>query len=353
MTSWALGWSRSSWTPVPGTCGTPTRRLRGPRLRWVITRRFASPRGCAAPSSGCDPMPEGRLRVARVISRLNVGGPARHAILLTAGLDPAAFESRLYVGAPGPAEGDMLPLAEARRVHPVAIPGLGRAIHPGRDVAALCRLLREFRTFRPHIVHTHAAKAGALGRLAAWLARAPVTVHTFHGHVLRGYFSPPVTGAFRAVERALSRRTTRIVALSPAQRADLLAMGIGRPRRVAVVPLGLELDPFLEAQARRGALRRRLGLPPEAKLVGAVARLVAIKDHATLFAAAARVVQADPAVHLVVAGDGPLRAHLEVLAARGGLAGRTHFLGWWEDLPALYADLDVLALSSRNEGTPV
>src|SRR5574341_1501467 len=229
MTSWALGWSRSSWTPVPGTCGTPTRRLRGPRRRWVIARPFASRRGCAAPSSGCDPMPEGRLRVARVISRLNVGGPARHAILLTAGLDPAAFESRLYVGAPGPAEGDMLPLAEARRVHPVAIP---------------------------------------------WLGRAPVTVHTFHGHVLRGYFSPPLTATFRAVERALARRTTRIVALSPAQRADLLAMGIGRPRRVAVVPLGLELDPFLEAQARRGALRRRLGLPPEAKLVGAVARLV-------------------------------------------------------------------------------
>jgi glycosyltransferase involved in cell wall biosynthesis len=220
-------------------------------------------------------------------------------------------------------------------------------------VAALRRLLREFRCFRPHIVHTHAAKAGALGRLAAWLSRAPVTVHTFHGHVLRGYFSPPLTAAFRAVERALARRTTRIVALSPAQRADLLAMGIGRPGRVDVVPLGLELDPLLEAQARRGALRRHLGLPPEAKLVGSVARLVPIKDHATLFAAAARVIQADPAVHLVVAGDGPLRAHLEALAARGGLAGRTHFLGWWEDLPALYADLDVVALSSRNEGTPV
>ncbi len=296
---------------------------------------------------------EPRLRIARVISRLNVGGPAIHAILLTAGLDPGAFESRLYVGAPGAAEGDMLPLAHARGVRPIAVTGLGRSIHPGRDLTALRRLLREFRAFRPHIVHTHAAKAGALGRLAARLARVPVTVHTFHGHVLRGYFNPAIAAAFRAIERALARRTTRIVAISPGQREELLAMGIGCPEQMAVVPLGLELDPFLESQARRGALRRHLALPPEAKVLGIVARLVPIKDHATFFAAAARVAQADPALHLVVAGDGPLRGELEALAGSSGLAGRAHFLGWWEDLPALYADLDVLALSSRNEGTPV
>ena len=294
-----------------------------------------------------------KLRVARVISRLNVGGPAIHTILLPAGLDPAAFESRLYVGAPGPAEGDMLPLARARGVEPIAIPGLGRSIHPGRDLAALGRLARAFRAFRPHIVHTHAAKAGTLGRIAARMAGVPVTVHTFHGHVLRGYFSPAVTAAFRAVERALARRTTRIVALSPGQREDLLAMGIGRPERVGVVPLGLELDAFLDAQARRGVLRGHLRLPPEAKLVGIVARLVPIKDHRTFFAAAARVARADPATHFVVAGDGPLRAGLEAAAGEAGLDGRAHFLGWWDDLPALYADLDVVALTSRNEGTPV
>ncbi len=294
-----------------------------------------------------------RLRVARVISRLNVGGPAIHTILLTAGLDRAAFESRLYVGAPGPAEGDMLPLARARGVEPIAVPGLGRSIHPGRDVAALCHLVREFRAFRPHIVHTHAAKAGALGRIAARLARVPATVHTFHGHVLRGYFNPPVTAAFRAIERALARRTTRIVAISPGQRDELLALGIGRPERMSVVPLGLELDGCLNAQARRGELRRHLRLPPEAKLVGIVARLVPIKDHAAFFEAAARVARADPAARFVVAGDGPLRPRLEAAARGAGLADRAHFLGWWEDLPALYADLDVVALTSRNEGTPV
>ena len=137
-----------------------------------------------------------RLRVARVISRLNVGGPAIHTVLLTAGLDPAAFESRLYVGAPGPAEGDMLALALARGVEPIAVPGLGRSIHPGRDLAALGRLARAFRAFRPHIVHTHAAKAGTLGRVAARLAGVPRSVHTFHGHVLEGYFSRPATRLF-------------------------------------------------------------------------------------------------------------------------------------------------------------
>ena len=294
-----------------------------------------------------------RLRVARVISRLNVGGPAIHTILLTAGLDPAAFESRLYVGAPGPAEGDMLPLARARGVEPVAVPGLGRSIRPGRDLAALGHLVRAFRAFRPRVVHTHAAKAGTLGRIAARLAGVPATVHTFHGHVLSGYFNPAVTAAFRAIERALARRTTRIVALSPGQRDELLALGIGRPERMAVVPLGLELDGCLNAQARRGELRRHLRLPPEARLVGIVARLVPIKDHASFFKAAARVARADPAARFVVAGDGPLRARLESAAREAGLADRTHFLGWWEDLPALYADLDVVALTSRNEGTPV
>lgn len=294
-----------------------------------------------------------RLRVARVISRLNVGGPAIHTILLAAGLDPGGFESRLYVGTPGPAEGDLSPLARARGVEPVSVPGLGRSIHPGRDLAALARLAREFRDLRPHIVHTHAAKAGALGRVAARLARVPITLHTFHGHVLRGYFDPVTTAAFRGIERVLGRRTTRIIALSPGQREELLAMGIGRPDRVCVVPLGLELDRFLEAQAHRGALRRHLGLPPEAKLVGIVARLVPIKDHASFIAAAARVARADPSVHFVLAGDGPIRAGLEVAAAEAGLGSRVHFLGWWEDLPALYADLDVVALASRNEGTPV
>jgi glycosyltransferase involved in cell wall biosynthesis len=294
-----------------------------------------------------------RLRVARVISRLNVGGPAIHTILLAAGLDPAAFDSRLYIGTPGPREGDLLPLALARGVRPIAVPGLGRSIHPGRDLSALARLVREFRAFRPHIVHTHAAKAGALGRLAAWLTRVPVTVHTFHGHVLHGYFSPPVTAAFRAIERILARTTTRIVAISPRQRDDLLAMSIGRPERMRVIPLGLELDRFLDAQARRGRLRAHLRLPAEARLVGIVARLVPIKDHRTFFAAAARVARADPATHFVVAGDGPLRADLEAAARQAGLSERAHFLGWWEDLAALYADLDVVALSSRNEGTPV
>lgn len=295
----------------------------------------------------------GRLRVARVISRLNVGGPATHTILLTAGLDPAAFESRLYVGSPEAAEGDMAPGARARGMEPVPVPGLGRAIHPGRDLAALGHLVRAFRSFRPHIVHTHAAKGGALGRIAARVARVGVTVHTFHGHVLRGYFSPPVSAAFRAIERALARRTTRIVALSPGQRDELLGMGIGRPDQVTVIPLGLELDPFLDAQGRRGLLRRHLGLPHEARLIGIVARLVPIKDHATFLGAAARVAAADPAAHFVIAGDGPLREAVAGAARRAGLGDRVHFLGWWEDLPALYADLDVVALTSRNEGTPV
>jgi glycosyltransferase involved in cell wall biosynthesis len=293
------------------------------------------------------------VRVVRVIARLNIGGPAQHAILLTAGLDRMRFATTLITGAVGRGEGDFSGMARARGVDPVVIPELGRAIRPGRDLTAFIKLVRLFRALRPDIVHTHTAKAGTLGRLAARLARVPVKIHTFHGHVLDGYFSPPVTRAFLEIERRLAHTTDRLVTVSPRLKVQLLALGIGRPEQVDVVPLGLELDRFRRARPASPTLRPSLGLTDDTPLLGIVGRLVPIKDHSTLFQALARLHDEVRAAHLVVIGDGEERTRLEEFAGRLGLGSRIHFLGWRVDLETILGELDVVICASRNEGTPV
>ena len=294
------------------------------------------------------------IRVARVIARLNIGGPAQHVTLLTAGLDRARFVTTLITGVVGGREGDFTEAARARGVEPVVIPELGRAIRPTRDLVALYKLVRLFRHLRPDIVHTHTAKAGALGRVAARMAGVPVTVHTFHGHVLEGYFSPAATRTFLAIERWLARGTDRLVTVSPRLRAQLLAMGIGRPDQVEVVPLGLDLGRFrLGRSASAPALRASLGLAPGTPLLGSVGRLVPIKDHPTLFRAVAQLGPDGEAAHLVVVGDGEDRPALARLAQALGVSARVHFLGWRADLETILNELDVVICSSRNEGTPV
>jgi glycosyltransferase involved in cell wall biosynthesis len=286
----------------------------------------------------------GPRRVVRVITRLNIGGPARQALALSRELRPD-HDTVLAAGAPRADEGELLdPAVEVTRVPLVRPP---RPTTDARAVVALRRLIDEH---RPDIVHTHMAKAGTVARIAARTSRPrPRTVHTFHGHVLEGYFSRPVQRAFVAVERALARATDVLVAVSPHVRDDLLELGIGQPEQYRVVPLGFDLTEHKTVTGRSGLLRQRLGLSDDAALAGVVGRLVPIKDHATLLDAISRV----PDAHLAVIGDGELRGQLEAQAERLGLTARVHFVGWWTDIPSAMADLDVVVLSSRNEGTPV
>ncbi len=293
------------------------------------------------------------MRIARIIGRLNVGGPAQHAISLTAGLDPARFVTTLITGVGERDEGDLSAEARARGVQPVVIRELGPRIQLGRDFLALGKLVRLLGRLRPDLVHTHTAKAGALGRVAARLAGVPIIVHTFHGHVLEGYFSPSRTRLFLQIERALARITHRIITVSPRVRHDLLAKGIGRPEQVEVVPLGLDLARFQHGPVSPPRLREKLAIPPDAPLLGIVGRLVPIKDHPTLFQALALLQTHGPAPHLIVAGDGERREALKRLAQDLGLASRIHFLGWRNDLEAILGELDVVICCSKNEGTPV
>ncbi len=293
------------------------------------------------------------MRIARIIGRLNVGGPARHAISLTAGLDPARFVTTLITGVAERDEGDLSAEARACGVQPVVIPELGPRIQFGRDVLALGKLVRLLRRLRPDLVHTHTAKAGALGRVAARLVGVPIIVHTFHGHVLEGYFSSSLTRLFLQIERTLARITDRIITVSPRVRQDLLARGIGRPEQMEVIPVGLNLARFLDRPASPTRLREKLGLPSDVPLLGIVGRLVPIKDHPTLFQALALLQTHGPAPHLIVAGDGERREALKRLAQDLGLASHIHFLGWRNDLEAILGELDVVICCSKNEGTPV
>lgn len=294
------------------------------------------------------------IRILRVITRLNIGGPAIHAILLTEALsDGRSFVSTLVAGSTTDREGDMLDLATAKGVRPVLLPALGREISPLDDLKALLGLVRLVRRLRPDVVHTHMAKAGTLARLAAWLAGVPVIVHTYHGHVFHGYFGARKTRLFLAVERALGRVTSRVVVVGERQRAEIASYGIAPFQKLLPIRLGLELDRFLGAEQQRGQLRRELGIGPDVPLVGIVARLVPIKAHEDFFAAARLVREALPDARFLVIGDGERRAELEALVDRLGLSPAVRFLGWRKDLPAVYADLDVVALASLNEGSPV
>jgi len=294
------------------------------------------------------------IRVLRVITRLNIGGPAIHAILLTSALDDGAqFRSTLVAGATAPHEGDMLDLARARSVEPVSLPALGREISPLDDLVALARLVQIVRHGRPDVVHTHMAKAGTVGRLAARVCGVPLIVHTYHGHVFHSYFGPTKTRVFLTIERALGLATHRIIVVGDGQRDEIASYGVAPRTRIESIRLGLELSQFVHADAARGALRRELGIDPATPLVGIVARLVPIKAHEVFFEAAVRIRTALPAVRFLVVGDGERRQELEALARRLGLADSVTFLGWRRDMAGVYADLDVVALTSLNEGSPV
>jgi glycosyltransferase involved in cell wall biosynthesis len=302
-----------------------------------------------------------RLKILRVIARLNVGGPARHVVLLDRGLRARGHDTRLVYGSLAPFEASLEHLAVEAGLPTTRIRELGRRISPVSDLRAFARLLRLVFREEPDVIHTHTAKAGTLGRVAAWLfnitrrrRRRCLAVHTFHGHVLNGYFGPATNVAVRAGERILARITDRVVTLSPAQRDDIVTrFRVAAAARTTVVPLGLDLDRLARLDPLSPNLRHRFGIPDRALVVGYVGRFVAIKDLPTLVRAFARVAAVRAEAVLLLAGDGPSRPEIEALIAALSLQKQAHLTGWIEDLAPLYATIDICALASLNEGTPV
>ncbi|HEX7709207.1 MAG TPA: glycosyltransferase [Thermoanaerobaculia bacterium] len=299
-------------------------------------------------------MTERRIRVARIIARLNVGGPARHVVWLTAGLPDADFETLLVTGTVPPGEDDMSQFAHDHRVTPLVIPEMSREISP-RDMVTVWKLFRLFLQFRPDIVHTHTAKAGTSGRLAGWLYRwlSPGTlvgrprnvrfVHTFHGHVFHSYYGRAKTTLFLLIERLLAWMVTDvIVTISEQQREEIQSrFNVGRPEQFRVIPLGLDLDSFHT---------RRDSASEDPLVVAIVGRLTAIKNHELFLRVAARMRDRDPAIRFVVYGDGSERRSLERRAASLSLDVR--FEGT-RPVEEIYATAGIVMLTSLNEGTPL
>jgi glycosyltransferase involved in cell wall biosynthesis len=320
------------------------------------------------------------MKVVRIIARLNVGGPARHVAWLEAGLRGRGVESLLVAGVVPPGEDDMGYFAERLGVRPHVIPEMSREVSP-KDLVTVWKLYRLFLRERPDVVHTHTAKAGTVGRAAGmlyrWLTpsalwgrpRACRFVHTYHGHIFHSYYGRWKTRFFIAVEQALARLATdRIVVISPQQLEEIHGrFRVGRREQFEVIPLGLDTRAFDEWPARRHALRREWGAGEEDVLVGIVGRLTEVKNHRLFLEAAAlfkkrRAFEAESGVsthegagrvRFVVVGDGHLRADLELHAQALGLLDDVNFAGLRDDPENFYPALDVVALTSRNEGTPL
>jgi glycosyltransferase involved in cell wall biosynthesis len=302
-----------------------------------------------------------RIRILRFIARLNIGGPSIHVHLLTTGFDSRKFHSTLVTGKISPREGDMGYLFQSAVEQPVIIEDLQREISPLMDGRAFLQILRLLRHKRPDIIHTHTAKAGTSARLAAIIYNRIFngnarTVHTFHGHVFEGYFSRTKTSMFIWIERILAKSTDVIVAISRTQKMDLSdKFRIAPDHKIKIIPLGFDLSPFLQSTALKGRFRNSIGLLRSSILVGIVGRLVAIKHHDMFLKMAKIFLKRNPDIDakFILVGDGELREELEAHVETLGLKNHVSFCGWRRDLPEVYADLDVLALTSENEGTPV
>ncbi len=300
------------------------------------------------------------IRVVRVISRLNIGGPAIQAIALTKRLEDHGYRTTLVRGSEEPDEGNMNYLADELGVRPVLVPSLRR--NPGwHDLAALLALIRIMRCERPHIVHTHAAKGGTLGRTAALIAGVgrrprPVLVHSFHGHSLSGYFSSGMASLYRRIEMVLGCFTDRLIAVSEEVRDELVALGVAPAAKFDVVRLGFDLSPFTSDKAARSsmreALRAELGIDSHARVVTLVARLVPIK-RVDRFLRVALALRDLDRIRFLIVGDGELRDELKASAEAQALDDQLVWAGFRRDMPAVFSASDLVMLTSDSEGTPV
>jgi glycosyltransferase involved in cell wall biosynthesis len=306
-------------------------------------------------------------KVLRIIARLNVGGPARHVVWLTAGMKPRGYETLLIAGTVPPGEDDMSYVAEQAGVTPSILPQMSREIS-ANDVVTVWKLFRLMLREQPQLVHTHTAKAGTVGRAAGflyrWLTPGAIVgrprqvrfVHTYHGHVFHSYYGPAKTRLFLTIERMLARLVTdRVIVITEQQRREINEdFRVGKPAQFAVIPLGIDLELYANWADRRDQFRRELGVPEDEILIGIVGRLTEIKNHEMFLQVAAQLQKSSSSkIKFLIIGDGHLRSSLESMAAQHQVADRVLFLGSRSDPENFYPALDMVALTSLNEGTPL
>ncbi len=296
--------------------------------------------------------------IVHVITRLDHGGSAQNTMLTALGHDRTRFAPIMIAGTADhhDAQGGRTATdANVRRLEAAGIacqlwPALTRPVSPAKDLQGVVRLVRLFRREQPALVHTHTSKAGALGRLAAALAGVKTVVHTPHGHVYYGHFNRPVSRVFVQIERSLARRTTRLIALTEAERDEHLAWGVGRAEQFAVIPSGIDLSRFRSLVGVRRTPPSGLSLKPDSVVVGSIGWLTDVKGHRYLIEAVAQAKAQVPTLHLLLVGSGDRRRELERLAGQRGIADAVTFAGERHDIPDCLAALDIFVLPSLNEG---
>ncbi len=303
-------------------------------------------------------------RVLRILNRLIIGGPAIHVSYLTRYMD--GFDTQLVIGGKDDHEEDATHLTDKLGIQPSYVPHMKRAINPLNDRIAYNEIKTLIEKFRPDIVHTHAAKAGLIGRMAAEACNVPVILHTFHGHVFHSYFNKLQTESFILIERYLAKKSSGIIAISQKQKEDLVNVyKICEEEKVETIPLGLELEAFLqEPDSKRASFRKKFLIEDDEIAIGIIGRIVPVKNH-NLFVKAAEAVlkKTNKKLKFVVVGDGDMRAQMEQEFRRSKInycyfpeqpfAATAICTSWLTKIDEVLAGLDIVALTSHNEGTPL
>ena len=298
-----------------------------------------------------------KIRVLRIINRFNIGGPTYNATLLTRFLDGDKYETLLVGGLPEEGESDSLYIPRNYGIEPTLIPEMKREPNFRSDRAAYKRLKEIIEAFDPHIIHTHAAKAGALGRRAGNSSKVPVIVHTFHGHVFHSYFGRAKTMIFKQIERRLASYSSNIIAISDIQKEELTDIHrICDKEKMSVIPLGFDLDPFREAAlSKRVQKRNELNLTDEVA-IALIGRFAPVKNHAMLFDALELILsKLTKKIKVFIVGDGSERPLIEQRssAINSKFPDSIVLTSWIKDIASFNAGMDIICLTSLNEGTPV
>ncbi len=300
------------------------------------------------------------MKIFRIIARLNVGGPARHVVWLTKFLQNEEFQSVLATGTVPEGEEDMSYFATQNAVNPMFIPEMSRELSP-KDIVSLWKVFKQIWREKPDIIHTHTAKAGTIGRIAGLLYRLTFhrvkIVHTFHGHVFHSYYGKRKTQVFLLIEKTLARfATDKIIVISNQQFHEIHEQfKVGKRGQFEIIPLGIDLSAFENADAKKHILRMEIGAKNDEILVGLVGRLTEIKNISMFLNVAKLYKESSHQVNLkfVIIGDGNMRENLEREAETLDIKDVVMFLGNRNDADIFYAGLDIVALTSLNEGTPL
>ncbi len=294
-------------------------------------------------------------RILRIINRFNLGGPTYNVGYLTKYLAPG-FETCLVGGMKDPTEAGSDHILKNLGIEPIIIPSMKRSINPFDDYEAYRQLKKVIKNFKPDIVHTHAAKAGTLGRLAAFSCKVPVIVHTFHGHVFHSYFGFAKTTVFKTIERELGKRSTAIIAISEKQKEELSDIHHIVPAdKIKVIPLGFDLDRFQEnKEQKRKSFREHYHLNENEIAVGIIGRLVPVKNHLLFLNAIQFALKnSSKKVRAFIIGDGEEKEKIIAQTEHLQLQSSVTFTSWIKEADWALSGLDILCLSSFNEGTPV